>query len=351
MNYIEKYQCGEYTKMYNKDNFRAGIGEDGMCDAEAVGKQHRLLSLQQDLLAGRVINKKECAARFGVTEKSIQRDLDDLKAFFAEGRDGREVLYDSHVRGYRLARQQSSTLTNSEVLAVCKILLESRSMVKEEMFPILDKLIRGCTPAEQLQQVEALIQNERFHYVEPHHGRRFIESLWQLGTAVKEQRVLHIHYRKMDGTISDRQVEPVGLLFSEYYFYLAAFIRGIDKQEHFANPQDKSPTIYRIDRITQFQVTDEHFRVPYKDRFQEGEMRKRIQFMYGGKLEKVRFVYTGPNLEAVLDRLPTGKVVGSDGRGYPIAEAEVFSGNGLDMWLKSQGDWVELENTEVEDCT
>ena len=53
----------------------------------------------------------------------------------------------------------------------------------------------------------------------------------------------------------------------------------------------------------------------------------------------------GPNLEAVLDRLPTSRVVGHDARGYPIAEAEVFSGNGLDMWLKSQGDWVELEKT------
>lgn len=79
-------------------------------------------------------------------------------------------------------------------------------------------------------------------------------------------------------------------------------------------------------------------------------MRKRIQFMYGGKLEKVRFIYTGPNLEAVLDRLPTSRVVGHDSRGYPIAEAEVFSGNGLDMWLKSQGDWVELEKNEAENA-
>ena len=79
-------------------------------------------------------------------------------------------------------------------------------------------------------------------------------------------------------------------------------------------------------------------------------MRKRIQLMYGGKLEKVRFVYNGPNLEAVLDRLPTSRVVGHDDRGYPIAEAEVFSGNGLDMWLKSQGDWVELEKSGEENA-
>ena len=46
-----------------------------------------------------------------------------------------------------------------------------------------------------------------------------------------------------------RTIEPVGILFSEYYFYLAAFIEGIDKDKHFQNPQDNSPTIYRIDRI------------------------------------------------------------------------------------------------------
>ena len=109
-----------------------------MNDTGVAGKQTRLLSLQQELLAGRVINKKEYAARFGVTEKSIQRDLDDLKAFFAEGRDGREVVYDPQMKGYRLTRQEPTSLTNGEVLAVCKILLESRSMVKEEMFPVLE---------------------------------------------------------------------------------------------------------------------------------------------------------------------------------------------------------------------
>ncbi len=113
-------------------------------------------------------------------------------------------------------------------------------------------------------------------------------------------------------------------------------------------------------------MLQEKFDVPYKNRFQEGEMRKRIQFMYGGKLEKMKFVYTGPNLEAVLDRLPTARVLGErvvDEQGNVVAppqgdgvrapqpsaalqqkeillEAEVFSGNGLDMWLRSQGDWV-----------
>ena len=44
----------------------------------------------------------------------------------------------------------------------------------------------------------------------------------------------------------------------------------------------------KIDRIRSFQVLDEHFYVPYRDRFEEGEFRKRVQFMYGGKPDDTR---------------------------------------------------------------
>ena len=97
-------------------------------------------------------------------------------------------------------------------------------------------------------------------------------------------------------------------------------------------------TIYRIDRIRSFKVLDEHFHVPYAGRFEEGEFRKRVQFMYGGKLERIKFRYTGPSLEAVLDRLPTAKVISEDADGWTIS-AEVF-GKGVEMWLRSQGDYV-----------
>lgn len=71
-------------------------------------------------------------------------------------------------------------------------------------------------------------------------------------------------------------------------------------------------------------------------------MRKRIQFMYGGKLRRIQFKYTGPNIEAVLDRLPTARVVETLPEGGQVVEAEVFDGPGLEMWLRSQGKWVAM---------
>lgn len=85
---------------------------------------------------------------------------------------------------------------------------------------------------------------------------------------------------------------------------------------------------------------DKHFNVPYKDRFEEGEFRKRVQFMYGGKLKRIRFKYTGMSIEAILDRLPTAKVIKDDEK-EKIVEAEVY-GDGVDMWLRTQGDNVKL---------
>ena len=44
-------------------------------------KDDRILSLYSRLQKGDVIRKREEAQRFGVTEKSIQRDIDTLRAF------------------------------------------------------------------------------------------------------------------------------------------------------------------------------------------------------------------------------------------------------------------------------
>ena len=95
----------------------------------------------------------------------------------------------------------------------------------------------------------------------------------------------------------------------------------------------------RIDRIRAFRATGEHFTPAYAKRFQEGEFRRRVQFMYGGRLQKIRFRYTGPSIEAVLDRLPTAEILLQDDSGWTIS-AEVF-GKGIEMWMRSQGDYIQ----------
>ena len=127
-------------------------------------------------------------------------------------------------------------------------------------------------------------------------------------------------------------------MFSEYYFYLCAYISASEDMPDV--PNRAFPTIYRIDRIEEFEVLDEHFHVPYAERFQEGEFRKRIQFMFGGELRTVIFRYKGISIESVLDRFPTAEIIEHDDSGWTV-KAEVY-GNGAEIWLRGQGDNVEI---------
>ena len=309
----------------------------------AEAKSARLLAIYSRLANGETLGKAEMSAQYHISLRSVQRDMDSLRNFIANEQLAQDIVFDYQAKGYRLVNRIPKGLTNSEILAVCKILLESRSMRRDEMLPILDKLIDCAVPEESKRAVSALIGNEKYHYIEPHHKTSILNGLWDMGQAIEQHRIMEIEYERMkEPKAVRRRVLPVGLMFSEYYFYLTAFL---EDKSTFDNPDDLFPTIYRIDRIKSFHVLNERFQVPYANRFEEGEFRKRVQFMYGGKLERIKFRYTGPSIEAVLDRLPTAKAKEIPG-GWEVT-AEVF-GKGFDMWLRSQGECIQLIGEEAE---
>lgn len=296
-------------------------------------KHGRVLELYNRLLSGEVLNKNQLALEYGVNPRSIQRDIDDIRVFFSNrmisGNELLEIRYDRSAKGYRLINLKTTTLTNAELFAVAKILFESRSLNREEMKRLINKLVDACLPPEERKKMRELTNNELFHYVEPRHQKPLIKPVWELGSAVYHRQLVQIEYQKTTGDISHATVKPVGIMCSEYYFYLIAYIGDNDKKF------PGYPTVYRVDRIKEFKVTEEKFDIPYKDRFEEGEFRKRIPFMYTGKLHKTSFTYTGPDINAVLDRLPTA-VAKKQKDGSYLVTVEVYGEKGLQMWLKGQ---------------
>lgn len=308
-------------------------------------KTERVLGIYTKLMRGDIVNKAHEAKEYGVDERSIQRDIESIRNFLDLNIEQtgvvNSVIYDRVQKGYRMEQIYKIKLTNSEILAICKILLDSRAFTKKEMEEMLRKLIECCVPQNNQRLVADLIKNEEFHYIEPRHKTVFIDKLWDLGEAIQQCRYIEIEYlRTKDKAIVKRKVKPVAIMFSEYYFYLTAFIDDDKLRKHFDVINDSFPTIYRIDRIKSMNILDERFHIPYSSRFEEGEFRKRIQFMYGGKLQKIKFRYSGSSVEAVLDRLPTAQILDETDGVYTIS-AEVF-GKGIDMWLRSQGDAVEV---------
>lgn len=303
-------------------------------------KSYRILRIYDKLLNNKQINTARLAQEENTSKRTIERDIASLKNFLVSLQDGREIIFDRKKESYILKNSAEQKLDKNEVLAISKILLNSRALLKPEMNLIIDKLIKHCTSFEDYKQLLPMINNEKFHYIELQHKKNFLSYLWDLGEAVRTKKKVKISYVKTNKEIVERVIYPVGLMFSEFYFYLLGHIENADK-EKFKNKNDIFPTIYRVDRIEKFEILKENFKnFYYNDRFEEGEFRKRVQFMTGGKLRKIKFIFKGNSLEAVLDKIPTAKVLEENEKSCVIS-AEVF-GEGIDKWIRAQGDEVEV---------
>ena len=174
-------------------------------------------------------------------------------------------------------------------------------------------------------------KREDYHEVKSN-CKSVIENLWKMIQAIEEKRVITITYYKMNRDEVKHKIKPVSIMFSEYYFYLIAYD---------ADDLNYQPIYFRVDRISAITEHRENFHLAREYDFDGGNLREKNQFMFPGKTEKIRFAFSGLSLQAILDRLPTAKVVEKNGN-ISIIEAEVNHGRGIIMYLLSQGSWVQV---------
>lgn len=307
-------------------------------------KPQALLYMYKTLITGGVIKKKEFAQEIKVSTKTVERYVEEINRSLQEDNDtgGVEVTvkYDKKEEGYIIKSQEKLYLSKKDILTIAKILLESRGLSKNGMDNLLKKLVANCYYLDK-SFIREVIFSEKANYIEPKHGdEKLVDKIWDISQAIRENRRLLIAYTKVGncGKIQDKLTErkliPHGLLFSEYYFYLIA---SIDKGDD-TNMEYKIP--YRLDRIKDYEVLDERIDINSVSKFEEGQFRRQIHFMYSGDLQIVEFKFKGRSIEAVQDKLPMAVII-DKGDGEYIVRTRV-SGNGIKMWLLSQGDAVEV---------
>lgn len=296
-------------------------------------KSNRMLEIFFRALRGEKISLKKLAEEYNVSTKSINRDINSIQNFLAEHRElmqNAELTYSHKERAYIL--NSDEFLKNKELFALVKIILGSRALNKEEILTLITKL-KKFTTIQDRKTLENLIRKEIYHYHEVKSDcKSVIDNVWKIVQAIEEKRTISITYYKMNRDEVKHKIKPVSVLFSEYYFYLIAYK---------ADDTSYKPIYFRIDRISSITEHREKFELGKKYDFDEGNLREKNQFMFPGDTVKIRFEFSGLSLQAILDRLPTAKVVEKNGN-ISIIEAEVNHGRGIIMYLLSQGSWVKV---------
>ncbi len=296
-------------------------------------RQDRALEIFFRALRGEDIVVNELANEYGVSTKSISRNISDLKSFLADHRElvgNTELEYSYKDKCYRLYMDEF--LSNKELFALVEVMIGARAFSKMELLTLIDKL-RNFTTVDDRSKLNELIRNEIYHYPEVKHDCESIQdSLWQIVNCINECKEITIEYYRMDRRWKTHRICPVSVMFTDYYFYLIAFM---------AEGKKDKPYYFRLDRIKNVTEHRKKYSVDEIPEFDEGLLRKRSTFMWQGKLRTVRFEFSGPSVQAVLDKLPTARIIERLGDGKYLIEAETY-GDGIKMWLLSQGSWVKV---------
>ena len=296
-------------------------------------KQYRVLEIFFRGIRGENLSVHKLADEYGVSTKSVTRSINELKAFLADNRElvgNTELQYSHSDRCYRLYMDEF--LSSKELFALVEVMIGARAFSKMELLGVIDKLKRFTTPKER-PKLNELIRKELYHYPEVNHDCDSLpDTLWRIADCITERKEISIEYYRTDRRLVTHRLRPASIMFTDYYFYLIAFL---------TEGETDKPYYFRVDRIKEITLHRKQADMLGPAEFDQGLLRKRSLFMWPGKLRTIRFEFSGPSVQAVLDKLPTAKIIEQLGSGRYLLEAEVY-GDGIKMWLLSQGKWVKV---------
>ena len=241
-------------------------------------KDERMLEIFFRAMRGEKISTKMLADEYKVSTRSINRDISNIQEFLSNHRDlmqNAELVYHAKDKSYYLSSDEF--LKNKELFALIKVILGSRCFQKDDVLNFISKL-KKFTTIQDRTSFENIIRMEIYHYHEVKSDcSNVIDNLWKLIQVINEKHTVTINYYKVNRDKVKRKIKPVSVMFSEYYFYLIAYM---------ADDEEYKPKFFRVDRITSITEHREKFTFDREYDFDEGDLREKNQFMFPGETKK-----------------------------------------------------------------
>lgn len=183
-------------------------------------KSQRLIQLMMRINAKRSFTVKELADEFGLSTRTITRDLQELSelgvpVYSIQGRGG----------GYKLLQERllpPISFTENEAVAMffaCQTMDYFSSLPFGEGADAALHKFYHYLPADRREQIDRL--KNRIMFWSPYRPMS-AEILQTLLQAIMKRSVVTIEYRSSSG-VSERNIQPIGLYASSGYWYCPAY--------------------------------------------------------------------------------------------------------------------------------
>ena len=229
-----------------------------------MNRVDRLLGIITTLQTKKFVSAEKIAAKYNISIRTVYRDIKAI------GEQGIPVSFEPN-KGYFLVDGfflSPVSFTNEEAGAI--LLMQhvverfaDKSILKHYT-SALDK-IKAVMRHSQKEKLEILHQHTRFQTMYP--GYTDFEHLTTIQNAISSKTILDISYQNSNGEVSNRELEPISLIFYAYNWHLAAWCH---KRKEYRD--------FRVSRIQKAKDTAHPFRK--KDHIDLNEYMKQLPVNY-----------------------------------------------------------------------
>ena len=173
--------------------------------------KYRLLDIFYRVMWDNQVTLAGMAQNYDVSEKTIIRDINVIRAFLSENRTlvgNVELPFDKQEQRYKLNRLDG--LSSQELLIILKILVGSRALDKESLREAVDRLTI-CANNTGQEIFRDFCKNELDYYcaVRKEEGVDIPKLVWKLEKAIQKGKSISIVYEKLKGVCVDRSLYPI----------------------------------------------------------------------------------------------------------------------------------------------
>lgn len=258
-------------------------------------KIDRLLALSIYLLNRKKVSARELAERFGVSERTIQRDIQTLciagiPVFSTYGANGGYEMMDT----FRMERQAAVDSDYAHIVAALKGLASASGNPRiedtlEKFNALMDK--KALRPTVHLDLSVLREQGD------------MEAKLVLLEKAIVDKRVISFSYTDSTGRTTQREAEPAALVCRWYSWYLLGFCRIRQDYRQF-----------KLGRINNLEITKTSFTTDYPEasvlleQLDSNDTQSYMRFKVRGKAE-IRALLTEYVNGQITDELPDGDFI------------------------------------------
>lgn len=212
----------------------------------ATDKITRVLILYKLLLSGRNVYKKVFAIEHGINERSVDRDIQDVRLFLSEIYSSQEVLFSKENNAYYLSGQAQNLMGETEALVFSKMLLGSGVFRRDETEGLL-KSILSTVDSKIASSLTVKMQYALKNYQTCDNKTAILKLLQDLIYCISKECGLKIKLHT-DGENKMAFINPVDIVYRERYFWLVGY------DEYLCLEQ------YKVDDIIGFEIANMYYK-------------------------------------------------------------------------------------------